>query len=661
MRFIRQVGLQDCGVCCLYNITKYYGGYVDYNKLREMTDTSKDGTSIYNLIIASNKIGFNSKAYKCNINDLHILSLPLIALIKIKEYNHFVIIKDIIDDKVELFDPIRGKIKYTIDEFIGEWQNVVITFEKKGDLIKEKSSYSNYIKDIFEKNKRLIIYISTMSFLLVILNTFYSFYLKRILDKSVKSNTFMLFLIIMIFKSFLDYSRNKLLINFNHSLNSNLTCNVYKKIFYLPQKYHHKVPVGDIISRIYDLYYINDFINTLTVSSIIDLLTIFIFLFLILINNPIIFLITIIFIFVYIGFYVFFRNDNNNLLEEVKEKNNYNNSVLVDNLNGITSIKNLNIEQKIIDKQLKFYNSYIISSYKNQNFINKENSIYSFIESFCTIFILFLGCKLLYNNKLTIGELTYIYSLYISIFISIKNILYLDKMIINSKISFNNINNFLNLKTENKDEKISIKDIQNIKFEEYLINNRRYNISINKGEYILIHGISGIGKSTLFKSLIKEINNSQNNIFINDININKINDKSIKNSITYISQNEYIFNGTIKDNILMYKNINKKELNKILKICLVDKVLKNKKIDINYKLEDNGNNLSGGERKKILLARALARGTDFIILDEVFDEIDIKGEEKILNNIKNNMNKTIIVISHRCSNISTYNKVIEVG
>ena len=234
-------------------------------------------------------------------------------------------------------------------------------------------------------------------------------------------------------------------------------------------------------------------------------------------------------------------------------------------------------------------------------------------------------------------------------------------MIINSKISFNNINNFLNLKTENKDEKNSIKDIQNIKFEEYLINNRRYNISINKGEYILIHGISGIGKSTLFKSLIKEINNSQNNIFINDININKINDKSIKNSITYISQNEYIFNGTIKDNILMYKNINKKELNKILKICLVDKVLKNKKIDINYKLEDNGNNLSGGERKKILLARALARGTDFIILDEVFDEIDIKGEEKILNNIKNNMNKIIIVISHRCSNISTYNKVIEVG
>ena len=657
MKFIRQVGLQDCGVCCLYNITKYYGGHIDYNKLRELTNTTKDGTSIYNLIMASKKIGFESKAYKCGINDLYKLSFPLIALIKIKDYNHFVILNDIIDDKVIIFDPIRGKINYAIDDFLSEWQKIVITYEKKGELIKEKSSYSNYLSKIFNNNKKIIIFISVLSFLLVVLNTFQSIYLKRIIDKRVDSNTFIIFLLLILFKTFVDYLRNKYLIHFNNSLNSNLTFDVYKKIFYLPQKYLHKIPVGDIISRIYDLYYINEFINTLTVSSIIDLLTVIIFLFIILFNSPIIFFITIIFLFVYFCFYVFFRKENNKLLEETKEKNYNNNSVLVDNLNGITSIKNLSLEQKVLDKQLKLYNSYMLSSYKTDKFLNKENAVNNFIESFGIILVLFIGCKLLYNNRISIGVLTYIYSLYISIFLALKNILYLDRMVINSKISFNNINSFLNIK-EIKKEKIFIKEINKIEYRDYIINKTKYNIIINKGDYVLIKGYSGIGKSTMFKGLIKEV--YTDNIFIDNINISNINDKSIKNNITYISQNEHLFNGTIKDNILMYKSINKKDLDKILKITLLDKVLKNKKIDINYRLEDNGNNLSGGERKKILLARALIRNTDFIILDEIFDEIDTLGEEKILNNIKKSIKKTIIVISHRCSNLSMYNKVIEV-
>ena len=659
-RFIRQVGLQDCGVCCLYNITKYYGGYIDYNKLRELTDTNKNGTSIQNLLNASKIIGFDSKSYKCNINDLYQLTFPLVSLIRIKEYNHFVILTDIIDDKVEIFDPIRGRIRYSIDDFLNEWQNIIITFEKKGELIKERSSYNNYISNIFIKNKRIIIIVSVMSFIFVILNTYQSFYLKKIIDHNVYSNTFVIIFIISSFKSFIDFYRNKLLIHFNNSLNSNLTCNVYKKIFYLPQEYHHKMPVGDIISRIYDLYYINDFINTITMSSLIDAITIVIFLFIILFNSPVIFMFILLFILIYLFCYFICRKENNKLLEENKEKNNFNNSFLVDNLNGISSIKNMNIEQKVLDKQLKLYNLFVGSSNKMQNFMNKENTIISFIESFGIIIVLYIGSRLLYNNRISVGGLTYVYSLYISIFISVKNLLYLDRLIINSKISFNNLYTFLNIKSDSNIHKISLKEIDNIEYKNYSLNDHTINVIINKNDYVLIHGKSGIGKSTMFKSLIKEISNGSN-IFINNININNISHKFIKNNISYLSQNEYLFNTSIKDNILMYKNINKKELDKILKISLVDKVLKNRKIDINYRLEDNGNNLSGGERKKILLARALARNTKYIILDEIFDEIDVDGEEEILKNIKKNLNKTVIVISHRCSNLSIYNKVIEVG
>ena len=108
----------------------------------------------------------------------------------------------------------------------------------------------------------------------------------------------------------------------------------------------------------------------------------------------------------------------------------------------------------------------------------------------------------------------------------------------------------------------------------------------------------------------------------------------------------------------MYKNVKKKELDKVLKITLLDKVLKDRNISLDYILEENGHNLSGGERQKILLARTLLRNTDFIILDETMNEIDIESERRIIENIKTEYDKTLILISHRKSNNDLFNKTV---
>lgn len=135
MRYVKQEGLVDCGICCLYNIIRYYKGNMDIEKLRRLTNTNENGTSIYNLINVSNKIGFLSKAYKCKISDLYGLSFPLIALIKINNINHFVIIDNVLNEYISIFDPIRGRLYYSHEEFKNEWQNIVITFDKKGNIV----------------------------------------------------------------------------------------------------------------------------------------------------------------------------------------------------------------------------------------------------------------------------------------------------------------------------------------------------------------------------------------------------------------------------------------------------------------------------------------------------------------------------------------------
>ena len=648
-KYVRQEGIQDCGICSLFNIVKYYGGNIDIEKLRNMTNTNENGTSIYNLVTASNKIGFDSKAYKCKFNDLESQTLPLIGYMKIQGYSHFVIITDINDDKVSIFDPIRGKITYRVDEFLKEWEKIIIIYDRKGEIVKETNSYVNYLVFTFKKYKNTIIILMVLSLICSILTIVISFFIKDIFDNDFTNTSLFIFLFLVLIKGVIDYYRNKISIDMNSKLEYEISNNVYKKILSLPLSYHHNRPVGDIIYRITDLYNIKDFINTLSISSIIDLLSLFISIFIILFISPILFFVLLIIFLLFIFTYLYFRRNNIIYLNELKEVSSINNTDISEMLYGIDTIKNLNIEEKTLNKHNTIFLNYLTSFKKISNYLNTEGIVFHFIETSGIIICLFIGLGLLKKQYISVGELTLFYSLFISLFSSFKNLLSLDRSIVESKISFSRINNLLNTKSNYSLGKISIKKIDEIKFD------KKLNLDVKRGEYVLINGMSGVGKSTIFKSLFEK-QNIETDIYINNIDIKEISTNSVKNNICYVGQNEYLFTGTLKSNILMYKSVNNKELNKVLKTTLLDKTIKSKNITLDYLLEENGHNLSGGERKKIMLARSLIRKTDFIIFDETFDEIDIESERKILSNIKSNYNKTVIVISHRESNLDLYDK-----
>ena len=306
----------------------------------------------------------------------------------------------------------------------------------------------------------------------------------------------------------------------------------------------------------------------------------------------------------------------------------------------------------------KSYNKYSF-------FISLQMFFSNLLEQYGILILLFVGICLVNNNKISLGELTMIYTLFILYFNSLKNMLSLYKTYNNSKLSYKRINNLLNVEYKTEGYKV-IKDVDSITFNDisYSYDNNKilskFNLCINKGDYMLISGDSGKGKSTIFKLLNKDLDLDGGNIFINDIDIKDLKNNSIKNNICYVSQNEYIFTDSIKNNIMMYKNIKSKEVEKVLKVTLLDKTLKKKNINLDYILEENGSNLSGGERQKILIARSLLRGTNVIVFDETMNEIDTKSERKIIENIKTEYKKTIVLISHRLDNCDLFNKRVEV-
>ena len=653
MRYVKQEGIRDCGITCLYNIIRYYKGNVSIEKLRELTHTNENGTSIYNILEASKSLGLEAKAFRCGLNDLANLEFPIIAYLKLNNFYHFVIIKDIEFDKISIFDPIRGDIDYTMDEFTSVWQNIIITFKPNGNLVNEDTYYFNYLKEEILNNKYLIIILLSFYVIVTIINVLYPVILKRVITS--KSVSFIIVFLFFIIKIVSDFFTNKYALKFNNKIDEDLSSKIYKKLFSLPYSYYHNRPVGDLISKINDLYYVKEFLNLLTSSAVIDLMLLLLIPIFVLFTSFKIFISLLFCSLLYSMFNFHTQKDENIKLNNLKESNSNNNALLMDNVLGIDTIKNLNIENKIITKQINNFHSYLHSYNIYNNFIIKKSTILSIISYFPMLILL--------TSKFTSGEVIMLFTLLTTYFSSLNNITIVIRKYMDANLSFKRLNSLLEYEITNDNNKV-IKDIQSIKFNNinYKINNKtlinNFSLDINKGDNIFITGKNGVGKSTLCKLLIKNINIKNNNIFINNIDINNIKESSIKNNICYVSQDEYIFSDTIKNNILLHKSVSSKELKKVLKVTEIDKILKNKNISINYLLEENGHNLSGGERQRILLARALLRKIDFIIFDESTSEIDLESERKIIENIKTEYNKTLIFISHRDQNKDLFDKQV---
>ncbi len=668
-RYIKQEGIKDCGVCTLYNIIKYHGGSINIEKLRRLTKTDENGTNVYNMVLASSKLGLKAKSYKCGLNDLWSLNFPSIAHLKFENNcYHFVIIDKIVDDEIIIFDPIRGILKYSMDDFSKEWTGIVITFKKTDYIVKEKElGYFKKILIYLSKYKKIIIYIFLISIICSLLSSINSFYFSNLYNYKNKSVLILIIFIIFLFlKISLDKHKSTILLNFSKTIDKKITNKVYGKIISLPIIFHHSRPVGDIVSRLNDLSYIKNFINEFSFSFLVDLIfTIVISIFLLILSKEL-FIILLFILIIYILSYLIIRSNIKYLSIINKENASLVNTFIMESILGIDTINNLNIRQDIYNKYNNIYGLALDNNIKFNRKIVNVNIFEDFITSFGTIIILFFGINFVKNGLITFSSLIAFNSLLIYQLSSIKNLIRFDNSIIEAKNSYKRINSIL---TNSEDEPtcyglIFNKEIcfKNVSYSY----NQNYNVlnnisfKIEKGKYIFVRGESGIGKSTIFKLLTKQLKCEDNTIFIDNIDINKLSSKDITDNICYVSQNEYIFTDTIINNIKMYKEIDSELLRSVLSITMIDKILNDRNINLDFVLEENGHNLSGGERQKILLARTLLRGSNLLILDETMNEIDAVSERKIIEDIKKNFNFTLVLISHRNDNSDLFDEILTV-
>jgi len=681
---IKQEGIKDCGAACLLSIIRYYGGDISLEKLRELTKTTKIGTTAYHIIRASEKLEFSSKGIKCkSLNDLkNKINVPFIAHLVInKSYKHYVVVYDLNYKKniVTIMDPNSGVKKLTFDEFNKMWSKVIITLypTKKIPIYKTNKSVNNLIKYLILNNKKVFVEIILLSLFITMFNIINSYYFKIIVDDIAVSsiNNFYIisfvFIILILLKSLSEYFRNQLILYSNQKIDFQLFTKTFNHVINLPYDYFKNKTTGEILSRISDLNHIKDAINKIIVTIFVDLLLILISSTILLTINKDLFLITIIIFILYLIVALIFSPIYKNLINLSQEKNAQINSKLIESINSFETIKSMNLQNNVINKIENQYVDNLYVENKVNTYHNIQQTIKDLIGGIGLFMILFIGYLKVMNGVLSVGDLITYNSLLIYFLTPIKNILELEPLIRYALSSFKRINELYeidNEKLEIDNKYIEKRIIGNIKYKDfnYSINDRdlilnKINLNIEKGNKVMIVGNSGCGKSTLLKSLLKYYKIKRDKIFIDDKDINDYNTKQLRENITYVSQNETVFTDSIFNNIVLNRKIDYDKFLKFVKITEVDKICNDRYLGYDTLLEENGFNVSGGERNRIILCRALINSANIILLDEALNEIDVNMERRILKRIFKDMkDKTIIVVSHRLENMDLYDKVINV-
>jgi len=678
---IKQHDITDCAAACLATISKQYGLKLPISKIREIAGTDKKGTNAYGVIKAAERLGFTARGVKGNMESFFSeFPLPAIAHVIVNgSLLHYVVIHYISKMEVIIADPGKGIVKYKPEEFFKMWTGVLILMVptaqfKKGN--ETKGIFSRFF-GLLVPQKKLLINIFFASLIYTILGILGSFYFKFLMDDIIPYNLEKTLLVISIgviilniFKVLLNAFRTQLLLYLSQKLDISLILGYYRHVLELPMNFFGTRKIGEIISRFMDASKVREAISGATLSIMIDILMVIIGGIFLYLQNTRLFIITFVLVILYATIVLLFNNPIANINRKQMENNAQLTSYLVESLNGIETIKAFNAEYRANTETEKKFVRLLKSVFKGGWISNLQSSLTGFIGSVGGIVILWAGAHAVLQGEMTMGQLITFNALLAYFLDPVRNLINLQPMMQTAIVASDRLGEILDLeleKSEKEDEKLNPANLKgeiefkNIDFRygtrQLVLKN--INMSIKQGEKIALVGESGSGKSTLVKLLMHFYSWEKGEILINGYNIKDMSIDRLRDRIAYISQDIFLFSGTILDNLCLgIEHVDLEEIISASKMAKAHDFINEMPLRYNTMLEENGANLSGGQKQRIAIARALLKKPDILIMDEATSNLDTITEKAIEHTIdESTKGITTIIIAHRLSTIMRCDRI----
>lgn len=671
---VRQNGFKDCGPSCLLSIMKYYGYFeASHEEVSYILKTNIDGTNAYNIINGARSFGFDG--YGAHITYENIInkeiSFPIICHVLNQGMYHFIVVYDVKKDYLLVMDPSTNNTKLYFDDFkdIYLGTSIVIYPVKKFEKIRSHRTLFNFIFNYLYMENKNIIKITFLSIITILFSVFGNYYTLICIDNILPNYSYnLLFKISVIFmnmfliKSIIDFYKNKILIKIEKEFSLKLNNDVVNKFFNLPYQFFKNKSTEECITRLNDLKEFKELITNLILNIFTNIILVILSMFILIFINFKIFLISIIELIIYFIIVLIYKNIFNKKTENILVRESEYNKCLSESILGYETNKNLNLLNQIQNIIEIKYTKYLNSNYSYQMSLNKQIFLKDLINNICYILSVYISIIFVHKGIISLGEFILFNSVNYYFKEPLKSIFDLEPHLNYIKNIYNRINDLILIK-DCKSDLLVTNIKEDICFDNLAYSNDGFNklfenvsFKIPFGSKYLIYGNSGNGKSTIIKLLLKYLNDYEGNIYIGNKNLKDISEFNISHNMTYVSQNSYVNNDTLKNNIIYGRNINDNEYEMVLDICNLNIFRDSKKLRNNFIIEDNGFNISGGERQKIILARSLLKKSNYLILDEALSEVGLKEEIDIMNKIFNlYKDKTIIYISHKKEIIDMFN------
>lgn len=344
-------------------------------------------------------------------------------------------------------------------------------------------------------------------------------------------------------------------------------------------------------------------------------------------------------------------------------------SFLHDVLSGIRVVKSFGTEEREIRKFKTYNRNFAAASYKSEKLFSILSPVTNYLIQLGQYLVLLIGCRLIIGNQMTLGELVQFTSYASMIFGPIAWMMFMPRWVANAVISIDRVFSVIDEQPEVIDKHsagkhairgdISFRDVT-FGYKSYEPVLKQIDFDVKQGEMIGLVGHSGSGKSTLINLVSRLYDVTEGSIRIDGVDIRDIKQEELRAQIGVVLQETFLFSGTIADNIRYSKpEATFEEIIEAAKIANAHDFIIRCPDGYDTKLEENGNNISGGERQRLAIARAVLSNPRILILDEATASLDIETETAIQEALKRvTQNRTTLAIAHRLSTLRNADRLV---
>lgn len=690
-----QTESKDCGPTCLKIIAKHNGKVLNTQMLRELSETTREGSNLLTLSDAAESIGFRSLGIKISLEKLEEAPLPCILH---WNKNHYVVLYKIKKGKYYISDPAIGLIEYTEKEFLKFWignnadetteEGIALLleptpkfYESEFDSNKDEEGKTkfgfNLLSKYIYRYKSFVIQLAIGLLAGSLLQLITPFLTLNVVDIGIKNQNIhfvYLMLLAQLFlffgKTALELIRSWILLHLSTRINIALISDFFIKLMNLPISYFDVKMTGDIMQRINDHHRIERILTTSSLNVLFSFFNMIIMGGILAYFNLIIFMVFFAGSVLYFLWVILFLKRREKLdykrFAEVSQEQ----SKVIELINGMQEIKLHNAE-----KQKRWGWEYIQArlfrvSLKSLVLEQTQGIGSNFINELKNIVIIFLSAKLVIDGSITLGMMMAITSIVGNLNGPIIQLIGFIRELQDAKISLARLSEIHEMKDEVEDEHEKTKDIpendiiiKDLSFrypgsDVYVLD--QLNLTIPAKKITAIVGTSGSGKTTLMKLLLKFYEPQEGDVLINKTSLKNISQKAWRNHIGSVMQEGYIFSDTIANNIAVGVDIiDKERLQYAADVANIKEFIDDYPLRYNTKIGSEGVGMSTGQKQRMLIARAVYKNPEMLFFDEATSALDANNEKEIMEKLNIFFkDKTVLVIAHRLSTVMNADKIV---